>query len=39
VRVSRDRERADRRIVNARIGMVNAEIGIVNTAEFSVVAV
>jgi hypothetical protein len=39
VRVSRDRERQDRRMVNARIGMVNAKIGIVNTAEFSAVAV
>jgi hypothetical protein len=39
VRVPRDRERQDRRIVNARIGMVNAQIGIVNTAVISTVAV
>ena len=39
MRVSRDRERQDRRIVNARIGMVNAKVGIVNTAELFVVAV
>ena len=32
VRVPRDREREDRTIVNAGIGMVNARIGIVNTA-------
>jgi hypothetical protein len=30
VRISRDRERQERRIVNAGIGMVNARIGIMN---------
>jgi hypothetical protein len=33
LRISRDRERRDRRIVNTRIGMVNAGIGNVNTVD------